>query len=138
MDEPLLRAWIQEPIVPSVRQRQRPGRWVSEPQWPSPRIVGRCLFPSVDGGLVRTDPTPGRRLVCGDPLAGSDAGAWCPYGRPTDFPPDQRAEDGRSLSFTTEPLSEPLEILGRPVVTVRVVGRPAAGARRGPALRHLG
>ena len=26
---PLLRAWIQDPIVPSVRQLQRPGRWVS-------------------------------------------------------------------------------------------------------------
>ena len=127
MDEPLLRAWIQDPIVPSVRQLQRPGRWVSEPQWPSPRIVGRCLFPSVDGALVRKDPTPGRRRVCGDPLAGSDAGAWCPYGRPTDFPPDQRAEDGRSLSFTTAPLSEPLEILGRPEVTVKLsADRPLA------------
>ena len=60
-----------------------------------------------------------RRSV-GDPLAGSDAGAWCPYGRPTDFPPDQRAEDGRSLSFTTDSLSEPLEMLGRPVVTLEL------------------
>jgi predicted acyl esterase len=127
MDEPLLRAWIQEPIVPSVRQLQRPGRWVSESQWPSPRVGGRRLFPSSDGGLVSASPTPGRRRHVGDPLTGSDAGAWCPYGRPTDFPPDQRAEDGRSLSFTTEPLSEPLEILGRPVVTVELsADRPLA------------
>jgi uncharacterized protein len=127
MDEPLLRAWIQEPIVPSVRQLRRPGRWVSEAQWPSPQVSGRRLFPSADGALVRANPTPGRRRVCGDPLAGSDAGAWCPYGRPTDFPPDQRAEDGRALSFTTEPLREPVEILGRPIVTVELsVDRPLA------------
>ncbi len=61
MDEPLLRAWIQEPIVPSVRQPQRPGRWVSEPQWPSPRIVGRRLFPSVDGELRLQPVASGRR-----------------------------------------------------------------------------
>jgi hypothetical protein len=73
------------------------------------------------------DPTPGRRQQVGDPLAGSDAGAWCPYGRPTDFPPDQRAEDGRSLSFTTEALREPLEILGRPVITIELsADRPLA------------
>lgn len=127
MDEPLLRAWIQEPIVPSVRQLQRPGRWVSEAQWPSPRIGGRRLFPSMNGGLLSRHPTPGRRRQIGDPLAGSDAGAWCPYGRPTDFPPDQRAEDGRSLSFTTEPLSEPLEVLGRPVATLQLsADRPLA------------
>jgi uncharacterized protein len=127
MDEPLLRAWIQEPIVPSVRQLQRPGRWASESQWPSQRIDELRLFPSHDGALVLVDPTPGQRRHVGDPLAGSDAGAWCPYGRPTDFPPDQRAEDGRSLSFTTEPLSEPLEILGRPVVTVELsADRPLA------------
>jgi predicted acyl esterase len=127
MDEPLLRAWIQEPIVPSVRQLQRPGRWVSEPQWPSPRIDARRLYASLDGGLFLQPSAPGRRRHIGDPLAGSEAGAWCPYGRPTDFPPDQRAEDGRSLSFTTEPLSEPLEILGRPVVTVELsADRPLA------------
>jgi hypothetical protein len=127
MDEPLLRAWIQEPIVPSVRQLQRPGRWVSESQWPSPRVGERRLFPSLDGALVLQSPMPGRRQQIGDPLTGSDAGAWCPYGRPTDFPPDQRAEDGRTLSFTTEPLSEPLEILGRPVVTLELsADRPLA------------
>jgi uncharacterized protein len=127
MDEPLLRAWIQEPIVPSVRQLTRPGRWVSEPAWPSARISGRPLFPALDGGLRSQPALPGRRRVVGDPLAGSDAGAWCPYGRPTDFPPDQRAEDGRSLSFTTAVLTESLEILGRPVVTLRLsADRPLA------------
>ena len=127
MDEPLLRAWIQEPIVPSVRQLQRPGRWVSEQAWPSPRSGGRRLFPSLDGALLSQPPTPGRRRHVGDPLAGSDAGAWCPYGRPTDFPPDQRAEDGRSLTFTTQPLNQPLEILGRTVVTLELsADRPLA------------
>jgi putative CocE/NonD family hydrolase len=126
MDEPKLRAWIQEPIVPAVRHRLRPGRWVAEREWPSSRIGRRRLHPTVAGGLA-PEAAAGRRRHVGDPLCGSEAGAWCPYGRPTDFPPDQRGEDGRSLAFTSEPLAEPIEILGRPVATLELsVDRPLA------------
>ncbi|MGH3266831.1 MAG: CocE/NonD family hydrolase C-terminal non-catalytic domain-containing protein, partial [Trebonia sp.] len=63
----------------------------------------------------------------GSPLAGSDAGAWCPYGTIVDLPTDQRAEDGRALSFTTEPLADRLEILGSPTALLRVTAdRPLA------------
>ena len=34
MDEPLLRAWIQESLPPAEFYAERPGRWVSEPSWP--------------------------------------------------------------------------------------------------------
>jgi putative CocE/NonD family hydrolase len=126
MEEPRLRAWIQEPIVPAVRQRLRPGRWVAEREWPSPRVGRRRLHPTAGGGLA-AKPTSGGRRHVGDPLCGSESGAWCPYGRPTDFPPDQRGEDGRSLAFTTEPLAESIEILGRPVVALELsVDRPLA------------
>ena len=43
--------------------------------------------------------------------AGLDAGSWCPYGEPADWPGDQRAMDGMSLCFTSDPLEERLEIL---------------------------
>jgi hypothetical protein len=77
--------------------------------------------------LASTAPEPTHRRFIGDPLTGSEAGAWCPYGRATDFPPDQRGEDGRSLTFTTMPLGEPVEILGRATVTVSLsVDRPVA------------
>jgi hypothetical protein len=58
---------------------------------------------------------------------GIDAGAWCPYGNPSDLPPDQRRDDARSLTFDTEPLAEPLELLGRPELRLRVsADRPRA------------
>ena len=58
---------------------------------------------------------------------GSDAGAWCPDGGAGDWPVDQRAEDGRSLTFTSEPLDVPLEILGSPEVRLELaVDRPNA------------
>jgi putative CocE/NonD family hydrolase len=127
MDEPPLRAWLQDAIVPAVTQRHRPGRWISETAWPSPRVTPHRLFPAADGGLADAPPPAARRSWVGDPLAGSDSGVWCPYGRPSDLAPDQRAEDGRSLTFTAAPLHAPLEILGRPEVEVRVAAdRPSA------------
>ena len=51
---------------------------------------------------------------------GLDAGTWCPYGGPADEPPDQRDEDARSLCLTSEPLSERLELLGRPVAVLEL------------------
>ena len=38
MDEPLLRAWIQESLPPAEFYADRPGRWVSEPSWPPPSV----------------------------------------------------------------------------------------------------
>jgi predicted acyl esterase len=35
-----------------------------------------------------------------------DAGLWCGHGRPGDMAPDQRSEDGRSLTFTSAPLTK--------------------------------
>jgi hypothetical protein len=58
--------------------------------------------------------------IKGAQTAGRDAGAWCAYGLPGDFPPDQRAEDGLSLCFTSAPLEAPLEILGFPELTITV------------------
>jgi uncharacterized protein len=127
MNEPLLRAWMQDPIVPAAHQSRRPGRWVSEREWPSPRITARHLFPTTAGGLAAQAPSPGRLWHHGNDLAGLDAGAWCPYGRRTDFPPDQSAEDGRALSFTSAPLPEALEILGRPELELEICAdRPVA------------
>jgi predicted acyl esterase len=120
MDEPPLRTYLQNAIIPAARQPHRPGRWVTEPAWPSPRIAALRLFPTAEGGLA-DEPTPvAQRSWLGDPLAGSESGVWCPYGRPSDLAPDQRAEDGRSLSFTTPPLTQPLEVLGRPYVELRL------------------
>src|SRR5882724_7977829 len=51
---------------------------------------------------------------------GLGAGEWCGFGAPGEAPPDQRADDGCSLTFDSEPLRERLEILGAPVATLEV------------------
>ncbi len=130
MDEPMLRAWMQEPVAPAGLHTERPGRWVAEPAWPPPGVevaewtlAGLGLLPpgmpDPDGEIALLHHSPD--------TTGQDAGAWCADGGAGDWPVDQRAEDGRSLTFTSAPLDERVEVLGFPEVTLDLAAdRPRA------------
>jgi predicted acyl esterase len=105
MDEPPLRAWMQDSVAPGPHYDERPGRWVAEPSWPSPQLEPQVIeltFPTAD--------------VRGSAAAGLSAAAWCGFGAPGDPPPDQQGEDGLSLCWTSDPLEQRLELLGFPEV----------------------
>jgi putative CocE/NonD family hydrolase len=121
MDEPPLRTWMQAPVPPRTSYDTRPGRWIAEPSWPSPNVTPRSW--TLDDGPLRpagqpTAPTasvPGGTVLVSSPQhTGVDAGRFFPFGNPADLPPDQRAEDGRSVCFDSAPLAERVEILGLP------------------------
>jgi putative CocE/NonD family hydrolase len=131
MAEPQLRVWMQESVEPRPFHTQWPGRWVAEPSWPSPHIQPffyTLRDETLAAGVEADAAGAGRRIEClGLQETGVDAGVWCPYGLSIDWPPDQRAEDGRSVTFTSAPLTERMEILGFPEVTLSVAAnRPLA------------
>jgi putative CocE/NonD family hydrolase len=115
MDEPMLRVWMQDSAEPRPMYDERPGRWVAEDEWPSPRIDAQgWSLPVTSPGAVRAVP-----------WTGTESGVWCGEGQAGELPADQRPDDARSLTFDFEPFSEPLEILGCPAVTLDlVVDRP--------------
>jgi len=116
MDEPMLRAWMQDWAKPRPFHAERPGRWVGEPSWPSPDVKRRPVALGFAGAQI-----------LGSQACGLDSGAWLPWGNSADFPPDQRGDDGLSLAWTSEPLTEPLEILGFPEVELELAAdRPRA------------
>ncbi len=126
MDEPMLRVWMQESVPPSARYEERPGRWVAEPDWPSPHILPVSFRLTAGHDLVpeeASDPEdPEAALDIRSPLSvGLYAGKWCSYNAPPDLPHDQRDEDGGSLIFQTARLETPLEICGAPVVELTLV-----------------
>ncbi|MDH3641617.1 MAG: CocE/NonD family hydrolase [Gammaproteobacteria bacterium] len=126
MDEPLLRCWLQDPVPPRTYYEERPGRWVAEPSWPSPRIQPSTWHLNRDGLAVTAgEVTP---LTINSPLTvGLMAGQWCPHGLDPDQSGDQRSEAGGSLVFDSEPLSEAVEILGAPVVELDVACEKTQG-----------
>jgi uncharacterized protein len=129
MDEPMLRIWMQESVRPSTAYEERPGRWVGEPSWPSPQVQA-VRHPLGDHRIRRPDErtdAPGALTVQSPLSVGQFAGKWCSYNAPPDLPYDQREEDGGSLVFDGEALTERMEILGSPVVDLEfAVDRPVA------------
>jgi predicted acyl esterase len=105
MDEPPLRAWMQDSVPPRAHYDERPGRWIAEASWPSPQVEARSSPLAFADSRIR-----------GSAAAGLHAAAWCGFGAVGDPPPDQQAEDGLSLCSTGGPLEERLEILGCPEV----------------------
>ncbi|SCK45356.1 CocE/NonD family hydrolase [Streptomyces sp. WMMB 322] len=145
MDGPMLRTWMQESVPPSTSYEERPGRWVGEPGWPSPEI-SPVVYPLRRHRVGE----PGERvedeeLTVRSPLSvGQFAGKWASYNAPPDLPYDQREEDGGSLVFDTDALTERVEILGSPTVEIEfsvsepvamVAARISDVAPEGPATR---
>ena len=117
---------MQESVPPAAMYATRPGRWVAERAWPSPRITPRRYV--LHRARLALESGPEVALSLRSPeTVGLHAGRWCPYGLTPDLPLDQRLEDGGALTFDTDPLSERLEILGPPVADLEVaVDRPVA------------
>jgi predicted acyl esterase len=117
MDEPLYRVWMQEGLPPQTCYTERPGRWVGEDHWPSPRIEARRM--ALGAGGVLGGPGAGVARVCSPLWVGLNAGEIGRYGGDADWPGDQREDDGGSLVFLSEPLAERVEILGAPRLHLR-------------------
>jgi hypothetical protein len=119
MDEPPLRVWLQDSMPPRGSYHERPGRWICEPSWPSPNVASRRYFLAPTG--LRDSSTGEATVTVSTPQStGLYAGDWDPFGNPADLPLDQRPEDGCSATFTSEPLSEPIAILGLPEVVLEL------------------
>lgn len=128
MDEPMVRAWMQEAVSPAPAYEARPGRWVAEETWPAPRIGPLTLRLDTVGGLVDSGAGSTGTVTVSSPLwVGRHAGKWCSYGDGPDQPGDQAADDGGSVVFDTAPLSQAVEILGAPVVELAIASdRPVS------------
>ena len=119
MDEPQYRVWMQDSAEPLPYYADRPGRWVAEPAWPSSRIKNREWF--LNRGVLSDAPQPAHSLLIQTPQnTGAHQGEWCAHGLDPDGPTDQREDDGNAVIFDSEFLDAPLEILGAPVLQLRL------------------
>lgn len=129
MQEPLLRAYILDSEEPATFYANRAGRWIGEEEWlPANRedsTTTLTLGPLTLGSQSARGDEP--LSLRGVEPSGLAAGTWCPHAGKAALPGDQRRDDALSLSFDSEPLAEPLEILGFPSFDVEVaVDKPLA------------
>lgn len=112
--DPALRAWINDGEAPATYYASRRGRWIGAEAWPSAATHRRVLpLATLRGG------GDGPVVVRSPQHTGADAGRFFPFGNATDLPPDQRAEDGRSVCFDL-PVGKAFDLLGNVVVTLSV------------------
>lgn len=118
--EPRLRVWMQGYDPPRDSIRTRAGGWIGEPDWPSLNVEPRHYW--LGSGRLqpnRTEITEEIR-VPSNLQAGAAAGDTGYFGRSGGLPLDQQADDEHSLFFETEPLQEPLEVLGSADLTLQL------------------
>jgi len=124
MQGPLFRFYMPYATPAETRMADLPGRWASEAEWPSPNVQSKTLY-LADGALQAAPPAPGSLPYLADKTVGLAKPEWIPYAV-AELPADQRSDDARSLVFDL-PLDAPLEIVGVPVLTVKVASdRPVA------------
>ncbi len=129
MREDAYQVYIQDSVRPKKYYDVRPGRWVSEPAWPSP-FVKYKRFHLGNGSLMTSSAQAVELSITSPQTVGLESGEYMPwfaFGVADELPGDQKIEDQGSLCFDTDILEEPLEILGNPEVGFRLTcDKPAA------------
>ncbi|HZO23009.1 MAG TPA: CocE/NonD family hydrolase [Steroidobacteraceae bacterium] len=120
MREPMLRAYLEDPVPPTGTRTSAPGRWVGERSYPSPDIRSRGLHLRADRSLGESPGTAARFTVRSPQSHGKASGEWMGTGCPGEQATDQRLDDGGALVFDTATLNEEVAVLGTPVLRLRV------------------
>ena len=120
MEDPLYRAYLMDSVRPQSSYPYRNGRWISEDQWPSPNIEAKTF--GIGPSVLRDGASDDATLTISSPLdTGTAGGEYCVIWLGPEGPTDQREDDAGSLVFDTEPLLEPLPIVGAATAKITVV-----------------
>lgn len=118
MDGPLFRFYMPYSTPAETAMQDIPGRWASESAWPSPNIRPETFY-LAPGRLQAAPPAPGRIRYVADRIVGLTKPEWIPYAL-AELPKDQTPDDARSMVFDSEPLADALEIVGIPVLRLKL------------------
>ena len=120
MNEPMLRAYVEDPVAPDGTRTFIPGRWVGEATYPSRNIQPWRLFLRADRSLGEQPDRSTVFSVRSPQSQGKAAGEWMGTGCPGEHPTDQRLDDGGALVFDTSALERELSVLGSPLLRLQV------------------
>lgn len=125
-NDPAMRLYVMDSEPPRDWYLERPGRWIAERQWPSPNIATTRLALGVQGQLAEAAALDAPVEIRSPQDCGMDGGEYCAIWLGPELPGDQSLDDQKSACFDTAPLDAPLDIVGGPVIRLRL----AADRRR--------
>lgn len=119
MQEPMLRAYLEEWSSPSGWCNPAPGHWVSEETWPS-KNINKIKWFFGEKILAKEKLDDVLLSICSPQWTGICAGEWMGSGVPGEMPTDQCFDDGCSLTFDTPAFEENTQLLGAPELVLNI------------------
>lgn len=118
-DEPVLNYYLQDSVPAKVDYEHRPGQWISEPSWPSPRTKNKRFYPNSGRLATEHQPEALEQSICSPQSLGLEGGRLC-VGIRLDMeqPAEQSPDDAGSLCFDTLPLDEDFAITGKVIANL--------------------
>ena len=116
--DPAYSVYLMDGVRPQTWYQHRPGRWVNEPDWPMGPTEQQLQF-AANGQLTDTA-TELADIVASPQDCGKDGGEYCAIWLGPEQPGDQRADDAKSLCYTSAPMETDLDIIGAPRVTITI------------------
>ena len=123
--DPDYRAYLMDGVRPAAWYTERPGRWIAESTGATSHLDSDTLH-LTDEGLM---PTTGTLMaeVSSPAHTGAAAGEYCAIWLGPEMPGDQRVDDALSTTFDSAALSDDMDIVGAPSLTLRLASdRPQA------------
>ena len=115
LDEPDFMVFMRDGYPPSSTLTEIPGEWRCG-DWPVGGTEKQRFYPASEGRLMSHLPEEtGRDTLVYSPGAGTTAGTW--WGDLTEY---MSGDDQYSLTYDSDPLSEPVEMIGMPQVNLSV------------------
>jgi uncharacterized protein len=119
--EPAMRVYVMDSVPPKEWYEERPGRWIGTEGWTSPDISTRRLHLGEGGVLLKDRTTLPPTRIASPQDCGMAGGEYCAIWLGPELPGDQRIDDEKSVCFDSEPLAEPLDIVGTPTIRLKLV-----------------
>ncbi len=123
--DPAYRTYLMDSIAPARRIDARAGRWIAEAEWPSPAIRNSTYF--FASNTLQSAPEPCGLSVASPQHCGIMAGEFFPFAFADELPDEQSHDDALSLCFDGSAAEQPADIVGAPLIRMRVsADKPAA------------
>jgi len=116
--DPAYSVYLMDGVRPQTWYQHRPGRWVNEPDWPKGPTEHQFQFAA--NNQLTDAATELADIVTSPQDCGKDGGEYCAIWLGPEQPGDQRADDAKSLCYTSAPMETDLDIIGAPRVTITI------------------
>jgi len=117
---PAYRAYILENARPLLRHQRDPGRWVAEQKLPAADTRDRFYYLAPNRQLLDIPGRSREKTLVSPQDCGSSCGEFFTLKPDGEMPADQRRDDSGSLVFDSGKLHQPIEILGRPRLRLKI------------------